>query len=86
MFSAWSMPRYYKQGTGLELGQLVCEEKTYLAQEYAVGRGPPFGEEMNTEAEESLLLEAITMKCLVKALQAGKDLACAVVICEVWKS
>jgi hypothetical protein len=37
------------------------------------------------EAEESPLLEAVTRKRLVKALQAGKDLARAVVICKVWK-
>jgi hypothetical protein len=60
--------------------------KTYLEQEYAVGREPPFGVDVNTETEEFPLLEAVTMKRLVKALQAGKDLACAVVICEVWKS
>jgi hypothetical protein len=38
------------------------------------------------KAEEYQLLEAITRKRLVKTLQAGKDLACAVVIFKVWKS
>jgi hypothetical protein len=32
------------------------------------------------------LLEAVTRRRLVKTQQAGKDLACAVVIFEVWKS
>jgi hypothetical protein len=37
------------------------------------------------EAEESLLLEAIARERLVKTHQAGKDLAGAVVICELWR-
>jgi hypothetical protein len=37
------------------------------------------------EAEESLLLEAIARERLVKTQQAGKSLAGAVVICELWK-
>jgi hypothetical protein len=36
-------------------------------------------------AEESPLLEAITSERLVKTQQTEKDLACAVVICKVWK-
>jgi hypothetical protein len=36
------------------------------------------------EAEESPLLEAIAREHLVKTKQAGKDLRCAVVICELW--
>jgi hypothetical protein len=32
------------------------------------------------------LLKTVTRKLLVKTLQAGKELACAVVICKVWKS
>jgi hypothetical protein len=35
------------------------------------------------EAEESPLLEAVIMERLVKTQQAGKDLAGAVVICEL---
>jgi hypothetical protein len=31
------------------------------------------------------IVGAITRKLLVKTLQAGKDLACALVICKVWK-
>jgi hypothetical protein len=38
------------------------------------------------EAEESPLLEAVCREWLVKTQQAGKGLAGAVVICEVWKS
>jgi hypothetical protein len=48
VFSAWSVPRCYKQGTRLELGQLVCEEKTELElQECSVGR-----EGLSMEAEK----------------------------------
>jgi hypothetical protein len=36
----------------LELGQLVCEEKTQLEQEFAVRMEPPFREDLNSEAEE----------------------------------
>jgi hypothetical protein len=42
-------------------------------------------ENLSAEAEESPLLEAITRERLVKILQAEKDLACAVVICKVWR-
>jgi hypothetical protein len=37
------------------------------------------------ETEESPLLEAIARERLVKTQQAGKDLACAMVICELWR-
>jgi hypothetical protein len=40
---------------------------------------------VSTEAEESLLIEVVTREKLVKTLQAGKDLACAVVICKLWR-
>jgi hypothetical protein len=40
----------------------------------AVGRETPFGEDLNAEAEESPLLEAVTRQLLVKTLRAGKDL------------
>jgi hypothetical protein len=33
-----------------------------------------------------VIVEAVTKQLLVKALQAGKDLACALVICKVWRS
>jgi hypothetical protein len=49
------------------------------------GREPPFREDLSTEAEESPLLEAVTRERLVKAQKAEKDLACAVVICELWR-
>jgi hypothetical protein len=38
---------------------------------------------VTTEAEESPLLEAFAMERLAKTQQAGKDLAGAVVICEL---
>jgi hypothetical protein len=37
------------------------------------------------EAEEFLLLEAVTRERLVKTQQAGKDLVDAVVFCEMWR-
>jgi hypothetical protein len=38
------------------------------------------------EAEEFPLLEAVAREHLVKTQQAGKDVAGAVVICELWRS
>jgi hypothetical protein len=40
---------------------------------------------LSEEAEETPLLEAVTREQLVKTQQAGKDLAGAVVISEVWR-
>jgi hypothetical protein len=37
------------------------------------------------EAEESPLLEAVVREMLVKTQQAGKFLASAVVVCELWR-
>jgi hypothetical protein len=37
------------------------------------------------EGEESPLLEAIARELLVKTKQAGKGLAGAVMICELWR-
>jgi hypothetical protein len=37
------------------------------------------------EAEESPLLKAVAKEWLVKTQQAGKDLAGAVVVCELWR-
>jgi hypothetical protein len=37
------------------------------------------------EADKSPLSEAMTREQLVKTQQTGKDLACAVVICKVWR-
>jgi hypothetical protein len=37
------------------------------------------------EAEESPLLEAVAREGVVKTQQAGKNLADAVVICELWR-
>jgi hypothetical protein len=51
----------------------------------SVGKEPPFREDLNMEAEESPRLEAGTREQLVKTQQAGKGLACAVVICELWR-
>jgi hypothetical protein len=37
------------------------------------------------ESREIAIVKAVTRQLQVKTLQAGKDLACALVICEVWK-
>jgi hypothetical protein len=47
------------------------------------GREPPFREDLNMEAEEQPLLEAVTRKSLVNTLLGGKYLAFALVNCEV---
>jgi hypothetical protein len=49
------------------------------------GRESLFKEDLNAEAEESPLLEAVTRERLVKTQEAGKDLECTVVICKVWR-
>jgi hypothetical protein len=49
-----------------------------------VGREPPFREDLSAEAEESPVLEAVTREQLVKT-ENWKDIACAVVICKVWR-
>jgi hypothetical protein len=46
----------------------------------SVGREQPFREDLSMEAEESPLSEVVTREQLMKTQQAGKDLACAVVI------
>jgi hypothetical protein len=43
------------------------------------------GNGVRAAAEKSPLLEAVTGKRIVKTLQAGKDLACVLVICKVWR-
>jgi hypothetical protein len=48
-----------------------------------VGREPPFREDLIAEVE-SPLLEAVIRERLVKEQQAGKGLATAVVICDLW--
>jgi hypothetical protein len=46
------------------------------------GGQPPFREDLSTRDEKQPLLEAVTRKRLVKTQHAGKDLACAVEICD----
>jgi hypothetical protein len=48
-----------------------------------VGKGPPFTDELNADAEHTPPLEAVTSERLVKAHLAGKILTCPVVICEL---
>jgi hypothetical protein len=40
---------------------------------------------VSTQAQESPLLETVSRERLVKTQQAGKVLAGAMVICELWK-
>jgi hypothetical protein len=52
----------------------------------SVWRPWPVGKGVSSEAEECPLLEAVAGKQLVKTLQAGKDLVCALVISKMWTS
>jgi hypothetical protein len=56
-----------------------------VAREETVGRKPPFREYVSAEAEVSTLLVAVTRQRLVETHQAGKGLAGAMVICELWR-
>jgi hypothetical protein len=56
-----------------------------LSKNSSVGMEPPFREYLSPEEEKWPLLEAVTRICLLKTLQAGKDLACTLVKCKVWK-
>jgi hypothetical protein len=40
---------------------------------------------LSADAEEYPLLEAVTKERVMNTQQAGKDLTCAVVICELWR-
>jgi hypothetical protein len=72
------VPRSYKEDSwGNEVSTVL---------EYSsVERELPFRKDLSVEAEEYPLLEAVTRERLVKTQQIVKDLACAVVICKVWK-
>jgi hypothetical protein len=48
-------------------------------------REPPFRKDSSAEAEESPLSEAVVRERLMKIQQAGKELACVVVICKMWR-
>lgn len=63
------------QMEGVELSQLLNEFCTGVCEERTLAH----------EAQESLLLESIARKQLVKTQQAGRDLRCAVVIHELWR-
>jgi hypothetical protein len=49
----------------------------YSSVDSSVVEYSPDGSDVSTEAEESLLLIAVTRQQLVKTLQAGEDLACS---------
>jgi hypothetical protein len=81
MLSVRAVPRSYKEDKWGQQDQFctgVCDEKS-------VGREPAFREDLSAETEEYPLLEAVTRELLVKTRQARKDLACAMVICKVWR-
>jgi hypothetical protein len=48
------------------------QTQTLDSEEVAVGREPPFREDLRSESEEHPLLETVTRRLLVKALGAGK--------------
>jgi hypothetical protein len=67
MFSTLSVQRRYK--------------KDNWNKNRSFGKEPAFREDLSPEAEEEPLLEAVFWQLLVKILQAGEDLACALVNC-----
>jgi hypothetical protein len=46
---------------------------------------PPFREDLSAKSEKYTLLEAVIRERLMKTQQAGKELACAVVNCGMWR-
>jgi hypothetical protein len=72
----------YKEENGVQPSQFcttVCEEISQL--EGSLRSGTTWA----CEAEESPLLEAVAREGFVKTQQAGKDLAGALVIYELWR-
>jgi hypothetical protein len=81
--SEWAVPRSYKEDIW---GNQVSSVKEIVKERESwkrVGRESTLREDSSAEAEESPLLEAVDRERWVKAQQAGKDFACAVVICKV---
>jgi hypothetical protein len=82
------VPRSYKEDNwGNQVSSVwgLRKKRVSFKSWKAVGREPPFIEDLSAEAEESPLLEAVTRERLVKTQQAGKGLASAVVICVLWR-
>jgi hypothetical protein len=71
VFPLWSVQRLYKQG-----------KKLFFSEFCAGGCEDRISAR---EAEEPPMLVAVARERLVKTQQAGKGLACAVVICELWR-
>jgi hypothetical protein len=71
--------RVIRKGTAVSLRS--AQEALYKR---TVGREPPFREDWRAEAEFSLL-EAVTKEQLVKTQKAGKNLAGAVVVFQLWR-
>jgi hypothetical protein len=79
------VPRIYKEDNWDNQVSSVWEAVRKSDTRKRVRREPPFKEDLSAEAEESPLLEAVTRERLMKTQQAGKYLAGAVVIFELWR-
>jgi hypothetical protein len=80
VLSVWALPRSCKEENW---GNQVSSVRE--SEEESVGREWRFREDLSAEAEEPPLLAAVTRERLEKAKQAGKGLADAVAICELWR-
>jgi hypothetical protein len=80
VLSAWAMLRCYKEeSSGNHISSVrkaVKKRDSWMS----VGREPPFRQDLNVEAKESPVLEAVIRERLMKTQQAGKDLVGSVVI------
>jgi hypothetical protein len=76
--STWSVPRSYLEDNWGGLGQLRVVSSVGFC------TGGCEERTLALEAEETPLLETVVRERLMKTQQAGKGLAGAVVICELW--
>jgi hypothetical protein len=85
MLSVQAVPRCFKKdswGNHISTLQEAVKKRDSWKR---VEREQPFRQDLSVKADKSPLLEAITRECLVKTQKTGKDLAGAVVICELWR-
>jgi hypothetical protein len=93
VLSTWAVPRSYKEdnwGNQVSSVWKSVKKRVSDSQLKTVGKeleaNRHWGKgDLRAEAEESPLLEAVTRERLAKTQQAGKGLAGAVVICELWR-
>jgi hypothetical protein len=85
VFPTWSMQKGYKEDNWGNEVSSVWDAAMKRDSWKRVGMKLLFREDLSPEAEESALLEAVIRKWLVRTQQAGKGLAGAVVICELWR-